>query len=86
MVKMPKVVQTTHTVQRGLQRHRFINEAWIRQIILDIPIERRKYINEEEFVIESLRRTDKKIAKISLWVHDYGWRFLVFKIHVEPSR
>jgi len=53
---------------------------------LDIPIERRKYINEEEFVIESLRRTDKKIAKISLWVHDYGWRFLVYKVHVEPSR
>jgi len=29
---------------------------------LDIPIERRKYINEEEFIVETLGRTDKKIV------------------------
>jgi len=85
MIEMPKVVQITRTVQRSLQRHRFINEAWVRQIILDMPMERRRYINEEEFIIQTLRRKDKKTVKVSLWVHDYGWRFLVYKVHVEPS-
>jgi len=50
MVEMQKVVQTTRTVQRRLQRHRFINEAWVRQIVLDMPMERRRYINEESLL------------------------------------
>jgi len=86
MVEMQKVVQTTRAVQRRLQRHRFINEVWVRQIVMDMPMERRRYINEEEFIIQTLRRTDGKLVKVSLWVHDYGWRFLVYKVHVEPSR
>jgi len=83
---MPKVVQTTRSVQRSLQRHRFINEAWVRRIILDMPMARRRYVNEEEFIIQTLRRTDDRLVKASLWVHDYGWRFLVYKVHVEPTR
>lgn len=80
---MWKVVQVTATVFRKVLKHPFINEAWVRQIVIDTPHEKRKRIDEEEFIIETLRKVNRAIVKVSLWVREYEWRFLVYKIHVE---
>lgn len=80
---MWKIVQVTATVFRKVLKHPFINEAWIRQIVIDTPREKRKRIDEEEFIIETLRKVNRAIVKVSLWVREYEWRFLVYKIHVE---
>lgn len=74
-----KPVHITRTVNHWLQKHRDVSEDWITSVVLWTP---HSNINDE-FKLEKIIKRKRNRKKVTLWVKDYSWRYLVYKAHME---
>jgi len=74
-----KPVHMTRTVYRWLQRHQDISEQWILSVVTwtEHPLER------DDYTMLKYTKVGGRIKKVTLWIRNYSWRYLVYKIHME---
>ena len=77
-----KPVHTTRSVIRWLTRHNQVSEEWIESIVLWTP----HPVDNDQFTIKKVIKIKGKRKKITLWIRNYNWRYLVYKIHMEKLK
>ena len=76
-----KPVYYSKTVQRWFQRHRSISSERISSIVRwsEHPKDKDLYELVEIVIIKG------KPRKITVWVREFSWSFLVYKLHMEST-
>ena len=77
-----KPVHLTRTVHRWLQRHRALSEQWIISVVTWTEHPEK----EDDFQLLATTKVGGKLKLVSIWVRDYSWRYLVYKIHMEALK
>jgi len=70
--------------QRTIPRHRrFINKQWLESLVWGTPRSCREYDSPYHFRIITYKKTNGKVVKITVWVHERPRDFWIGKAHTE---
>jgi hypothetical protein len=70
--------------KRIIPRHRrFINQNWLESLVWWTPHSNREYGKPYHFKITVYKKTDGKVVKITIWVHERTKDFWVGIVHTE---
>jgi hypothetical protein len=70
--------------QRTILRHRrFINHQWLESLVWGTPSSRREYDGPDHFRIVTYKKTNGKVVKITIWVHERHRDFWIGIVHTE---
>jgi len=70
--------------QRAIPRHRrFINQQWLESLVWGTPRSEREYEDKDHFKIIAHKKTNGKVVRITVWVHERDNDFWVGMVHTE---
>ena len=70
-------------VRKAISRHRdILSEEYLISVVLNATEDDTTRLNENHFIVEIRRRKNKGRVAVLVWVHDQGWRYYVYRVHV----
>ena len=73
--------------QRTIPRHsRFINQQWLESLVSWTPHSEREYEGPDHFRITAYKKTNGKIVKVTVRVHERKTDFWIGIVHTEDKR
>jgi len=70
-------------VKKAIPKHRdILSEEYLISIVLNATEDEITQIDEFHFIVEVRRRKNKGYVSVLVWVHDQGWRYYVYRVHV----
>jgi len=76
-----------YVVRRQVPKHAgLLSEEFLVSVVLHAAEEDVVWFDDEHFVVEVKRRKDGGFVRVSILVHDQGWRLYVYGVHVEACR
>ena len=80
---MARSIEFTYTAAKWILDNRdWITEDVIVNVVKDFPESERIALSEKDcFLIEFRRKKRAKLVQVVAWVHEYPYRFLVYKLH-----
>ena len=78
---MAKPVELLPTAFNWLKRKPFLSEEVIIGIVRFYPTSERKYSDRDHFTVEFNRRKNKKIVRVTIFVHETPSVYYVYKMH-----
>jgi len=74
-------------VKKAIPKHRdILSEEYLVSIVLNATEDEITRLDSEHFIVEVRRKKDKGYVSVLVWVHDQGWRYYVYRVHVMACR
>lgn len=85
--KLKSVHVDPRIYQRTMPRHRrFINQQWLESLVWWTPRSEREYESPDHFKITAYKKTNGKVVRITLRVHERKEDFWIGIVHTEDKR
>ena len=70
-------------VRKAIPKHKdVLSEEYLISIVLNATDDEITWLDEVHFIVEVRRRKNKGHVSVLVWVHDQGWRYYVYRVHV----
>jgi len=70
-------------VSKAISRHRdILSEEYLISVVLNATEDEITRLDRDHFIVEVRRRKNKGCVAVLVWIHDQGWRFYVYRVHV----
>jgi len=73
--------------RKAIPKHKAIlSEELLISVVLNATEDEMTWLDADHFIIEVRRRKGDGYVAVLIWVHDQGWRYYVYRVHVMASR
>jgi len=74
-------------VRKAISKHRdILSEEYLISVVLNAAEDEVTWLDEAHFIVEVRRRKGGGFVSVLVWVHDQGWRYYVYRVHVTACR
>lgn len=73
--------------RKAIPKHRdILSEELLISVVLNATEDEMTWLDAAHFVIDVRRRKGNGYVAVIVWVHDQGWRYYVYRVHVMAPR
>jgi len=70
-------------IRKAIPKHKdILSEEYLISIVLNATEDEITRLDTNHFIVEVRRRKNKGYVSVLVWVHDQGWRYYVYRVHV----
>jgi len=70
-------------VKKSIPKHRnILSEEYLISVVLNATEDEMTWLDGAHFIVEVRRRKNKGYVSVLVWVHDQGWRYYIYRVHV----
>jgi hypothetical protein len=73
--------------RKAIPKHKeILSEEFLISVVLNSTEDEITWLDADHYIIEVRRRKGNGYVAVLVWVHDQGWRYYVYRVHVMACR